>query len=159
MSLFPIRRSHQPRTPITTLWNPFPDWPAFHDRINQLFGTMDIGELLSPDNVWSPSLDISETDREMIVKVDVPGMEKKDVSVEIDQGDLLIKGERKIEKDESKDKYVHVERSYGTFLRRLPLPDYVDQDNITATCRNGLLELRLQLIPGAKKDVRTVNID
>jgi len=155
MNIFPVRRNRRFNSPVSS----HADFPLLQNRLAQMLGWLDNEDLLAPGNTWSPSLDVTETDKEMIIKVDVPGMEKKDVNVEIDNGDIVIKGERTIEKDETKDHFTHIERSYGTFCRRLVLPDYADKDSIKATCKNGLLELKLKLFPDIKKDVKTIAID
>lgn len=155
MNLFPVRINRRSNSPLSSQL----DFPLFQNRLAQMFGWPDKEDLLAPGNTWSPSLDVTETDKEMVIKVEVPGMEKKDVNVEIDNGDIVIKGERKVEKEEKKDHFVHIERSYGTFFRRLVLPDYADKDSIKATCKNGLLELKLDLLPDIKKDVKRVAID
>ncbi len=155
MNLFPVKKT---RSDLTT-WEPLAEIATLQDRFAQLFNLMGKEEMLSPLNLWTPAMDIAETDHELVLKVDVPGMEKKDISIEVEDGTLCIKGERKLEKEEKKDNFVHIERNYGSFLRRLPLPEYVNLDDIKANCKNGLLKVTLKKTPGAKKEVKSVSID
>jgi HSP20 family protein len=101
---------------------------------------------------WAPSLDLSETKESLVAKVEVPGMDPKDIQVSLQEGLLTIKGEKHQEKDE-KDKderYHRVERSYGTFTRSVWLPVAVDGSKVTATFKNGLLTVTLPKTPAAK---------
>src|SRR5690606_4490790 len=82
---------------------------------------------------WVPAMDLLETDEAFVVKADLPGLERDDVSVEIEDGVLTISGERKAEHREDENGYVRVERSYGSFARTLQLPDGVDADQVKAS--------------------------
>lgn len=92
---------------------------------------------------WMPSVDLSETSKEIIVKVEVPGMEPQDIQVSVTGNVLTIQGEKKYEKEE-KDENIHrVERRYGSFYRTVQLPAEVESDKADATYKNGILKLRL----------------
>lgn len=97
---------------------------------------------------FTPAIDVSEDKQNVYVKADLPGLKKEDVSVELDNGLLKIRGERKVE-EESKDKdYYRVERTYGSFQRVLKLHSSVNEANIKAKYKNGVLEV---VIPKAEK--------
>lgn len=100
-------------------------------------------DLFTNGGQWSPALDLVETDDEIVVKAELPGMDEKDVSVSISGNHLVIKGERKHE-EETKDKQFHrIERSYGTFERMLSLPVSVDQQKVSAEYEKGVLEIHM----------------
>ncbi|EGM71433.1 Hsp20/alpha crystallin family protein [Shewanella sp. HN-41] len=134
-------------------WDPFNGMGSLYDSL------FNGGSAFPMEVRWSPSMDVLENDQEILVKMDVPGMERKDLSVEIDDGALIIRGERKHEKEDKGDNYVRLERGYGSFLRSFHLPDYVDQGHIKAECKDGLLQVHLSKIPGKKKEVKTISIN
>lgn len=154
MSILPIRKQE---TQLSN-WHPFEEMATIHERINQLFNRLGGEELLSVEQAWTPLMDVVETDKEITLKLDVPGMERKDLSVEVDDGGLIIKGERKREKKEEKGDYIHIERGYGSFLRRFPLPDYVDREKINATCQDGILNVAMAKTPGKKSKAKAIEI-
>lgn len=110
------------------------------------------------DLTWSPRLDVSETDKAIEVKADLPGMEKKDINISLD-GDLLtIKGEKKEEK-ETKDKHFHtIERRSGSFYRALRLPVAVESDKVEAVFKDGVLNLSIPKSPKAVKKATQIAI-
>lgn len=127
---------------VKNLWFGFP----FHN----LQEDMEIG--------WSPRLDVSETDSALEIVADLPGMEKKDINVSLEENLLIIKGERKEEK-ESKDKQYHtVERRSGSFYRALRLPVEVMNDKIEATFKDGVLTLKLPKAKESQKKVAQIEI-
>lgn len=110
------------------------------------------------DISWSPRLDVSETDNSLEVVADLPGMEKKDISVSLEENLLTIKGERK-EKKESKDKQYHtIERRSGSFYRAVQLPLEVESDKIEATFKDGVLTLSLPKSKESKRKVAQIEI-
>jgi HSP20 family protein len=92
---------------------------------------------------WSPAVDIFETEQEIVLQLEVPGVSKEQVHVEVDNGTLLLRGERKIEKEVKEENYHRVERAYGFFQRSFSLPDTVDPEKVRAELKDGVLELRL----------------
>ena len=90
-------------------------------------------------SAWTPAVDIKEEESRFVITADVPGVDPKDIDVTMDNGMLIIKGERKFESDVKENGYRRVERMHGTFYRRFALPDYADADNIAAKCKNGVL--------------------
>lgn len=91
-----------------------------------------------------PSIDISETDDEFQISAELPGMEKEDITVNLENNRLFISGERTLEKEDKGKKYHRVETKYGSFERSFQLPDNVDEDSISATYDNGLLNITIQ---------------
>lgn len=127
---------------IQKMWYSFP----FHNVEKD----MDIG--------WSPRLDVSETEKAVEIVVDLPGLEKQDISVALEDNLLTIKGERKEEK-ESKDKRFHtIERRSGSFYRALRLPVEVENEKIEAQFKDGVLTLTLPKNQEAKKKVTQIDI-
>ena len=99
---------------------------------------------------WCPSMDISETKDNLLVKVEVPGMDQKDIRISLQENLLTITGEKRQEKEEKDERYHRVERSYGVFTRGLRLPVAVDGSRVAATFKNGLLTVTLPKTPAAK---------
>ncbi|MDX1433989.1 MAG: Hsp20/alpha crystallin family protein [Gammaproteobacteria bacterium] len=92
---------------------------------------------------WAPAVDIKEEDKRYVLRADVPGVEPKDIEVTMENGVLTIKGERRHEEAKEGNGYKRVERSYGTFYRRFSLPDSADAEGITASGKNGVLEVSI----------------
>jgi HSP20 family protein len=105
---------------------------------------------LPPVGDWAPSMDISETKDSLIARVEVPGMEQRDIQISLQESLLTIKGEKKQEKEEKEERYHRVERVYGAFTRTVRLPVAVDASKVTAICKNGLLTVTLPKTPAAK---------
>lgn len=93
--------------------------------------------------VWAPTLDIADKGDAIVVKVEVPGVDPKEISVSVDENVLSLTGEKKYEKEEKDERHYRMERSMGTFTRSVQLPVPVDATNVTAVCKNGLLTIRL----------------
>lgn len=94
---------------------------------------------------WSPDLEVAERDHHLIMKVDLPGLKKEEISVELDKGLLTIAGERTHETEKTKPEWMRTERSYGAFSRSIPMPDGVTAGDVTATFTNGVLEITVPL--------------
>lgn len=99
---------------------------------------------------WSPSVDISENDKEYVVKAELPEVKKEDIKVNVEDGTLCISGERKVEKEEKGTKFHRVERAYGRFERSFSLPDEADADKITSEYKDGILTVHLPKNPKVK---------
>ncbi|MEQ1438557.1 Hsp20/alpha crystallin family protein [Fontimonas sp. SYSU GA230001] len=127
------------------VWNPFREMDDFFNALRRGFGrglpavTGNGGELAN----WSPAVDISETDKEYLVKGELPGVKKEDVSIEVHNGVLTLSGERKYEKEDKGEKYHRVERAYGSFSRSFTLPDNVDEKAIEAEFKDGVVTVHL----------------
>ena len=99
---------------------------------------------------WLPSLDVSETKNELVVKAEVPGMDHKDIDISLSNGVLTIKGEKKQEREEKEADYHLVERSYGSFVRSVQLPKEVQGDKLSASYKDGILRVTLPKSEGTK---------
>jgi len=135
-------------------WDPFRDLFSLQDRMNRLFEEnitrSNVFEEALATGIWSPVVDIYETDKKVIIKVELPGMTKSDIVIEINENNLVLKGERKFQKDVREENYHCIERSYGTFSRSFALPDTVDRDHVTANFLEGILEITIPKIESAK---------
>lgn len=124
-----------------TSWEPLNEMESLMDRLLNW-------QLLRPQSslpvmAQSPRVDIIEGDKNYVFKVDVPGMEKQDLTVSIEGNMLTIAGERKLEKEDSKPKFFRVERLYGRFSRCFSLPDDADASSVRAHCENGELTVEV----------------
>ena len=142
---------------MTTLmrWDPFRELEDMSDRLNRMFArpvvrTNGNGKETLTVADWSPTVDISETDGEYLIKAELPEVKKDDVKVTLEDGILTIQGERRREKDEKTTKYHRVERSYGSFVRSFSLPDQVDENGVKAEYRDGMLNLQIPKSEKAK---------
>jgi HSP20 family protein len=107
---------------------------------------------------WMPLADITEDDKEYIIKAELPDVKKEDVKVSVENGVLTISGERKFEKEEKKKKYHRVERAYGSFMRSFSLPDQADASKVKAEFRNGMLTVHVPKSEKAKPKQIEVNV-
>ena len=129
-------------------WEPFRELLTAQDRFNQLFnqtftqGLPQSEEDLS-NRVWAPAVDIYETEQNLVLKVDLPGINPDDVEVRVENQTLFIRGERKFEKDVKEGNYHRVERTYGNFARSFTLPNTVSPESVTAEYKDGILTLTL----------------
>lgn len=99
---------------------------------------------------WGPQLDLSETDKELTIKAELPGVDAKDVEINVTGNVLTIRGEKRQEHEEKKRDYHYVERQYGSFHRSVPLPTYVNAEKVDANYRNGVLTITLEKRPEAR---------
>ncbi|WP_437673188.1 Hsp20/alpha crystallin family protein [Sorangium sp. So ce131] len=111
----------------------------------------------SVGGLWSPHIEVSEREGQILVKADLPGVARDDVRVELLEDALLIEGERRQEHQEQRGGMSYTERSYGTFARTIPVPQGVQPDDVNATFENGVLEIALKL-PQQQQRGRTVQI-
>ena len=108
---------------------------------------------------WSPSVDISETKNDLVIKAELPGLDPKDIDISMNNGYLTIKGEKKHEKEEKDENYHLIERSYGAFTRSVQLPREVQSDKITASFKNGILRITLPKSEEAKKKEIKIKVE
>jgi HSP20 family protein len=122
---------------------PFTLMRRLSDDLDQLFGQFGFGSLGFPSSVatWSPQIETFERGDKIIVRADLPGLNKDNVNVEVNDGILTISGERKDEHRENREGYYRSERSYGQFYRSIPLPEGVNEDQCDATFKDGVLEI------------------
>jgi len=113
------------------------------DFFDRFFGDFTLPSLMFEEAEWTPAFDVSETDGELIVKAEVPGMDKKDINITVSDGMLTIKGEKKHEEKEENEHYHRVETHYGKFSRTMRLPTEVQADKVDATYKDGVLNITL----------------
>jgi HSP20 family protein len=107
---------------------------------------------------WTPRVDVREEDKRFVIEADIPGVDPKDIEVNMEKGVLSIRGERKSEHKTENGKYTRVERSHGVFYRRFALPDSADPDGVTASGKHGVLEIEIPKRPETtprKIDIKT----
>ena len=107
---------------------------------------------------WMPALEMTERDRTLLITVDLPGLKKEDVKIEVTHDELTIEGERKLEKEEKAEGLYRTERAYGQFFRRIAIPEHVKAENAAAAFKNGVLEIEMPTIPVPEVKKRTVDI-
>ncbi|MBK5299141.1 MAG: Hsp20/alpha crystallin family protein [Vicinamibacteria bacterium] len=107
---------------------------------------------------WSPTIDVFEKDKRLVTRVDLPGMKKQDVKVEVTDGNLTISGERKREFEEKKEHMFRCEREYGSFFRTVPLPEGARFEDVKATFADGVLEVSIPLPVQHKAAPKAVEI-
>jgi HSP20 family protein len=110
------------------------------------------------EGYWAPRMDVYEKNGQLTVKVELPGVNKEDVKVEIDQGDLVIDGERKTESEVKEGDYYRMERAYGSFHRRLPIPFDVKTEQIRAAYKDGVLEIQIPKPAAATPETKKITI-
>ncbi|MFQ6083099.1 MAG: Hsp20/alpha crystallin family protein [Candidatus Aminicenantia bacterium] len=125
-------------------WDPFRDLLTLRDKMNRLFEeTFSLREeekdLISGG--WSPAVDIYETENAVVLTTELPGIDEKDIQLKIENNTLVLKGERKLEKETKEENYHRIERAYGSFYRSFTIPNVVDRDKITAEHKNGVLKV------------------
>jgi HSP20 family protein len=122
-------------------------------RMNRLFDdffrTQELGGTL-PSGAWNPAVDIYETSNEVILKAELPGLNQKDIQLEIKDDTLTLRGERLREQEVKEDNYYRKERVYGSFYRAFTLPNTIHQDKIEAKYKDGILEVCLPKAEAAK---------
>jgi len=106
----------------------------------------------------TPKIDVVETEKEVKVTVELPGMEEKDIDVSFSRDMLVIKGEKKAEKEEKKEDYYFMERSYGSFHRSIPVSAGVDRDKVEASFKNGVLKVTMPKTEEAQKETKNIEI-
>ncbi len=143
----------------------------FHREFDQMAETM-FGRFASPfsnrlrenwtglrHDPFKPSVDISGTDKEYVIEADLPGIEEKDIDIQLNNDVLVLSAERKKEEKTEDKGYYRVERSYGSFRRVLNLPEDADKENITASFKNGALTITLQRTSPVTPEARKIPIE
>jgi HSP20 family protein len=130
-------------------WDPLREINSLENRLDKFFGrplfttSGNGGSEAMTVAQWSPLVDISEDDHEYLVKAELPDLKKEEVKITVENGELTISGERKVEKEEKNKKFHRIERSYGSFARSFTLPEGVSGEKVSADFKNGLLEIHL----------------
>jgi HSP20 family protein len=144
-------------------WSPLKELEEMEKRLSTIFGRSPMGpdgekkEAISVTE-WSPLVDISEDEKEYVVKAEIPEMKKEDIKINVHDEVLTVSGERKYEKEEKGKKYHRVERAYGSFMRSFALPEHADGSKISAEYKDGMLKIHLPKSEQAKKKAVEVKI-
>jgi len=131
---------------VLTRWNPFREFEGRQHRFSTLLGRSLLpfdGEETIRGVEWAPVVDVTEDEKEYVIKAELPEVKKEDVKVTVEDGALHISGEKKFEKEEKGRKYHRIERSYGTFERIFVLPEGAKASEVKAGFQNGVLEVHL----------------
>ena len=134
-------------------WNPFRELDEIQNRLSSLFGRTPVrglGEEAMTVSEWTPLVDITEDDKEYLIKAELPEIKKEDVKLTVQDNVLAISGERKYEKEEKDEKYHRVERAYGRFSRSFTLPEDADGSKVAAEYKDGILTVHLPKSEKAK---------
>ena len=149
---------------VLTRWDPFREFSAMQDRINRMNRLF--RESYSPEGPeealtttsFAPPVDVYEDEHNIILKIEVPGIEEKDINVRIENNTLTVHGERKFEKEEKEENFRRVERQYGSFTRSFTLPTSVDPDQVSAHYDKGVLNINLAKRAETKPKQIKVNV-
>lgn len=135
-------------------WDPFREMSSLQERMNRLMSDFrtrsPFGEEEMAQGSWIPAVDIYETKESIVLNVELPGVTKEDIALEVKDSTLTIKGEKKLEKNVTEENFHRMERSYGSFTRAFTLPSTVQQDKVKAKFRDGILEIMLPKVEEAK---------
>ncbi|MEZ5320224.1 MAG: Hsp20/alpha crystallin family protein [Vicinamibacterales bacterium] len=139
-------------------WDPLREMEDLSSRLGTLLAmpTSRLARENGEFGDWAPALDVEETEKEYLVKADLPAVKKEDVHISVENGMLCLEGERKQEKEEKNKRFHRVERSYGKFVRHLTLPTDVEQPKIAAEFKDGVLNVHLPKSATAKP--RTIDV-
>ncbi len=138
-------------------WEPFSDFNKLHSQLSELFEDTFNQTAVGVDGRWTPPMDILEAKESYIIRAELPGMKKEDISVELKDGILTLAGERKAEQLAEGVSYRAVERVNGKFLRSVILPKTVNQEGIRASYTDGVLEIQVPKAEQAKPRQITVH--
>jgi HSP20 family protein len=130
-----------------THWDPFREVVALQSRMNHLFRDLNVEESPLAAASFVPAVDIYEDKDKVVLKLEVPGIDQKDLHVSVEDNTLTVKGERKFEAEEKQENFHRIERTYGSFYRAFTLPPAVDTEHIGADYKAGVLKLELKKKP------------
>jgi HSP20 family protein len=144
---------------VLTRWDPFRDLVALQNRMNRLFDEQyGSGQEPLTTGAFVPPVDIYEDEHSIQLKLEVPGIDEKDLDIKVENNVLTVSGQRKFEKEEKEENFHRVERRYGSFSRSFTLPNTVSTDDVQANYENGVLKVRLAKRAEAKPKQIKVNI-
>ncbi|MGD0629855.1 MAG: Hsp20/alpha crystallin family protein [Terracidiphilus sp.] len=141
-----------------TRWDPFREVVALQNRVNSLFRDLNDGEEAAAAPSFAPPVDIYEDAKKVVLKLEVPGIDQKDLDIRIENHTLTVKGERKFEAEEKEQNFHRIERRYGNFFRAFTLPSTVDTESVQASYNAGVLKLELAKKPEAQPKQIKINV-
>jgi len=127
-------------------WDPFRDMVTLREKMNRLFEDVFTGQSEGKElavSSWAPAVDIFETENDLVMTAEVPGIDEKDIEIKIEDNTLILKGARKFEKETKEENYHRIERSCGSFYRAFTLPSSIDPEKIQAEHENGVLKITM----------------
>ncbi len=133
-----------------TRWDPYREVVALQNRVNSLFRDLNEGDDPVAAASFVPAVDIYEDAQKVVLKLEVPGIDQKDLDVRVENHTLTVKGERKFESEEKEQNFHRIERRYGSFYRAFTLPSTVDTESVAASYNAGVLKLELKKKPEAQ---------
>jgi HSP20 family protein len=139
-------------------WDPFREVATLQNRVNSLFRDFSEGESALTSASFIPAVDIYEDEKSVVLKLEVPGIEEKDLDVSVENHTLTVKGERKFDKEEKEQNFHRIERRYGSFFRAFTLPNTVDTESVAASYSAGVLKLELKKKPEAQPRQIKINV-
>ena len=147
---------------VITRWDPVREFSTLQGRMNHLlrnqFAQHDGSDEALTSTSFAPAVDVYEDEHQVSLKLEVPGIDEKDIDVQLENNTLTVHGERKIEKEEKEENYRRVERQYGAFTRTFTLPPTVDAEKVSANYDKGVLKVVLPKKAEAKPKQIKVNI-
>jgi HSP20 family protein len=148
-----------------TRWEPFQELVTTHDRLNRLFNEafartfQGTGEEVLGSGTWVPPVDIYETQNDLVLQAELPGIEPNDVEVRVEDNTLYLKGERKFQGEVKDETFHRRERAYGVFTRSFALPGFIDAEKVSAEYKNGVLTVTLPKREEAKPKTIKIQVD
>ena len=143
-------------------WDPFRDMSMLQERMNRLFeetlARSKTPEGDFPMGSWMPAVDIYETAEQVVIRVDLPGVDQQGIDLRIENGTLMLRGERKFAAGENREDFLRIERTYGAFQRTFRLPATVDQGQVQANHKHGVLEVVLTKNESAKPQAIRIEV-
>lgn len=133
-----------------TRWDPFREVVSLQNRVNSLFRDLNTEENPLTAASFVPAVDIYEDPQKVVLKLEIPGIDQKDLNVRVENHTLTVTGERKLDAEEKEENFHRIERRYGSFYRAFTLPTTVDVENVAASYNAGVLKLELQKKPEAQ---------
>ena len=141
-----------------TRWDPFREVVALQNRVNSLFRDLNEGDDPVTAASFVPAVDIYEDTKKIVLKLEVPGIEEKDLDIRVENHTLTVKGERKFEAEEKEQNFHRIERRYGNFFRAFTLPTTVETESVQASYNAGVLKLELAKKPEAQPKQVKINV-
>jgi HSP20 family protein len=141
-----------------TRWDPFREVVLLQNRVNSLFRNLNDEEHPLTTASFVPAVDIYEDADKLTLKLEIPGINEKDLDVRVEDNTLTVKGERKFEAEEKEENFHRIERAYGSFYRAFTLPSTVETDKVQANYNAGVLKLELKKKPEAQPKQIKINV-
>jgi len=137
-------------------YNPFAELEELREQFNKVFNSM--VETQNKDLAFIPSVNTREADDAYYIEVDLPGVKKEDISIDVNEDVLTISGERKVKQEHKEDNFYKVESKYGKFERSFTLPEDADSDKIEAVSKNGVLEIKIPKVVKVENKPKKIEI-